>query len=159
MKSNIAFSEETSQRWKKAIEEFSLDNEKEAKKHLIVFEGFECLESNVNIEGIKFSSLCEHHLFPFFGEIEISLKYNKGASYLGLSKFSRIVRTFCKTITCQEKLVYDLGTFFWENLSLEYLNISMEALHTCQTTRGVEERDAKMKTSFSKYKECKNEKE
>ncbi len=95
-------------------------------------EGFHDL---INISRISFSSLCEHHMLPFFGHIDIA--YVPRDSILGLSKFARIVDVFSKRLQVQERLTHEIASFLAEKLHPELLMVRIVAAHTCMTVRGV----------------------
>lgn len=89
----------------------------------------------INISRISFSSLCEHHMLPFFGYIDIA--YVPSDKILGLSKFARIVDVFSKRLQVQERLTQEIASYLAEKLHPELLMVRIVAVHTCMTVRGV----------------------
>ncbi len=62
----------------------------------------DCSSSQV-IEGpIHFFSLCEHHVFPFYGEAYIG--YVADEKIIGISKLTRLVRLFARRFAVQERI-------------------------------------------------------
>jgi GTP cyclohydrolase IA len=89
----------------------------------------------VKIEGIEFSSICCHHLAPFFGTVDII--YHPRGSIVGLSKFARAVEWFSLRAQTQEKLTPDLAEFIYQSVDTSYVSVTVTAKHTCMSCRGV----------------------
>ena len=104
--------------------------------------------------GIEFSSLCEHHLMPFFGKIDVGyLPKNK---ICGLSKIARTVKAFSRRLQLQERLTLQIANEINKGLDPIGEFVKITAFHTCQGCRGVEKR-AEMVTlkTIGKWKEIK----
>ena len=85
---------------------------------------------------VPFSSVCEHHWLPFFGEAKITYKPRK--KVLGLSKFARIVKFVAKKPQLQERLTKEIADLVFKYTEPEYVKVEVEAEHTCVRCRGVE---------------------
>ena len=110
----------------------------------------------VLIKDIEFTSICEHHLLPFNGEINIG--YIPKNKVLGLSKFSRITNCFAKRLQLQEKLVREIANSLIKNLEITDLFIIAKAKHCCISCRGVNQKNSSAITfyasgKFKNYKE------
>ena len=110
----------------------------------------------VLIKNIEFTSICEHHLLPFSGSINIG--YIPENKVLGLSKFSRIVDCFARRLQLQEKLVNEIGNSLINNLEIKDLFIMAQAVHSCVSCRGVNQKNSStitffMSGKFKNYKE------
>ena len=92
-------------------------------------------KNTIIIKNIKLSSLCKHHIMPFFGTILIKYKPNK--HILGLSKFNVIVDYFSKKLQTQEQLTNDISEFIFNYLKPFGVFVSTEMKHTCILNRGV----------------------
>ncbi|MEN3044666.1 MAG: GTP cyclohydrolase I FolE [Candidatus Hydrothermales bacterium] len=97
------------------------------------------------VKDIDFSSLCEHHLIPFFGKINIGFIPDK--KIIGLSKIPRIVEIFSKKLQVQERLTEEIASFLYQKIEPKGLGITVEAIHLCTVIRGVKNRSAKLFTS------------
>lgn len=85
---------------------------------------------------VPFSSVCEHHWLPFFGEVKIT--YKPRNKVLGLSKFARIVKFVAKKPQLQERLTKEIADLVFKYTLPEYVKVEVEAEHTCVRCRGVE---------------------
>ena len=63
-------------------------------------------QSRLFVEGIRFTSTCEHHLMPYSGEV--SIRYSPSDGVIGLSKLPRIVQLLSHRLTIQETLTQDI---------------------------------------------------
>lgn len=88
------------------------------------------------VSKISFSSLCEHHLLPFSGFVDIG--YIPTDKILGLSKFARIVDSFSKRLQVQERLTHEIAGFLNKHLDPTLLIVRIKASHSCMTIRGVQ---------------------
>lgn len=84
---------------------------------------------------IAFSSVCEHHLMPFFGKVHIA--YVPSGKVAGLSKLARTVDVYARRLQLQERMNAQIADAIFENLSPEGVAVVVEAEHTCMTARGV----------------------
>lgn len=84
---------------------------------------------------IRFYSLCEHHLLPFFGTAHIG--YLPAKRMVGLSKLARIVQYFSMTMTTQEYLTDSIMRFVVDQLEPVGAGVILQAEHLCMSMRGV----------------------
>lgn len=117
----------------------------ELDKKMTLFEA-EGIQSPVEMSGIKFSSVCEHHWMPFFGTVKVT--YMPKDTIIGLSKIPRVVKYFSKRPQLQERLTKDIGEYLAKVLDPKYLFVEVEALHTCVMCRGAES-ECNTKTYFN----------
>lgn len=137
---------ETPARFEKQLRECTSGYGKNPDDYVKLFdnEGFHDL---IHVSKISFSSLCEHHMLPFFGYIDIA--YVPGDMILGLSKFARIVDVFSKRLQVQERLTQELASYLAKKLQPNLLMVRIVATHTCMTVRGVS-RPESLTETFSK---------
>lgn len=107
-----------------------------------------------NVEGSKipitmtmpFTSWCEHHLLPFFGEIRVT--YTPSDKIIGLSKIPRIVEYFSQRPQLQERLGKDIAEYLQNITGSDCVRVDIyNTTHTCVACRGIKT-NADTKTSY-----------
>jgi GTP cyclohydrolase IA len=99
----------------------------------------------VVVRDIEFYSLCEHHLLPFFGRVNVG--YLPRGTVIGLSKIPRVVEMYAKRLQLQERMTTEIATFLMERLDPKGVGCVVEASHLCTMMRGVRKEQARMVTS------------
>ena len=94
---------------------------------------------------IRFESMCEHHLLPFFGRAHVA--YLPNGKIVGLSKIARVVEALARRPQVQERMTEDLADLFMEELEPRGVGVILEASHSCMTIRGVRKPDSICVTS------------
>ena len=105
----------------------------------------ETYDEIVVLKHIHFSSLCEHHLLPFYGTCSVA--YLPQGRIVGLSKIPRIVDAFARRLQIQERLTRQIAECLNEHLQPRGVAVLIEAFHLCMAIRGVEKQDARTTTS------------
>ena len=95
-------------------------------------------------KDIAFSSMCEHHLMPFFGKIAIA--YIPDKKVVGLSKLARCVEVYSHRLQLQERLTSQIAEAVMRYLAPKGVFVWCEAEHTCMTCRGVKKYGSKTVT-------------
>ncbi|KAM3455670.1 hypothetical protein NHJ6243_008465 [Beauveria neobassiana] len=90
----------------------------------------------VVVKDISFSSLCEHHLLPFFGKAHIG--YIPNGRVVGLSKPARVVNVFAKRLQLQERLTKQVAQCLFDVVQPRGVAVAIESTHMCMAMRGVE---------------------
>lgn len=98
----------------------------------------------VILRGITFSSICEHHLLPFVGSVDIGYLPGK---VVGLSKLARLVDCFALRLQIQERLTRQIADAINEHLSARGVAVVVKSKHSCMACRGVKKPEAEMITS------------
>ena len=99
----------------------------------------------VIVKDIEFSSMCEHHLLPFFGRVHVA--YIPSGRVIGLSKIPRVVDMFAHRLQMQERMTRQIADFLEEALTPQGVAVVVEGLHLCTMIRGVKKTDSRMVTS------------
>jgi len=86
-------------------------------------------------KDIDFFSLCEHHILPFYGKVNIG--YIPSKSVVGLSKLVRLVDCFSKRLQLQERMTKQIADAINENLRPRGVVVVVQARHLCMEMRGV----------------------
>ena len=135
--------QDTPARVARMYEEILSGYNEDAKHHLS--KTFTVKTSDIVIEkNIQFSSMCEHHLMPFFGNIHIA--YIPNGKVVGLSKLARCVETYARRLQLQEQLTNQICEAIYTNLNAKGVMVVCEAEHTCMTCRGVRKMGSKTVT-------------
>jgi GTP cyclohydrolase I len=98
----------------------------------------------VVVRRIHFSSMCVHHLLPFFGMAHIAYLPEKRLA--GLSKVSRVIEAHARRLQTQEHLTAGIVGTFDRILKPRGVLAVLEAEHTCMTLRGVRQEQSLMVT-------------
>jgi len=105
----------------------------------------ETSDQMVVVRGIRFSSLCEHHLLPFTGTAAVG--YVPDGRVIGLSKIPRLVEVYAKRPQVQERMTNQIAHTLMESLTPKGVGVVVKAHHSCMGCRGVRQPDAEMITS------------
>ena len=94
-------------------------------------------------KNIQFYSMCEHHMLPFFGTIQIA--YVPNGRVFGISKLVRVVEKFSKRLQIQERITKNIADELYSQ-GVKGVAVVADAEHLCMKMRGVKN-DAKVTTS------------
>jgi len=89
----------------------------------------------VLVRDIRFESMCEHHLLPFFGKAHIA--YLPKGRIVGLSKLPRALEILSRRPQVQERMTEDLADLLMSELDAKGVGVVLEASHTCMAIRGI----------------------
>ena len=106
-------------------------------------------QCTVTVKDIEFYSLCEHHLLPFFGTVDVA--YIPNGKVIGLSKIPRIVNMYARRLQVQERLTHQIADTIEEVLAPKGIYIRITAHHLCMMMRGVEKNNSTTKNIFIRF--------
>ena len=138
---------ETPRRVVKAIEEMTEGYHQNPDAYCKVFHE-EHSDEMVVLQGITFTSMCEHHLLPFWGTASIGY-IPDGGRIIGLSKLARILHTYARRLQNQERLTHQVVDFLHSHEELSPLGAGavIRSHHTCMSCRGLRQQGSEMVTS------------
>jgi GTP cyclohydrolase I len=113
---------------------------------LTIYYEEEQYEEIVLARGIPFYSLCEHHLLPFFGKVNIAYIPHK-KRLLGISKLARLVDMYAKRLQLQERITKYIADSVMKAARPLGVLVEIEAEHLCISMRGVKKTNSKIVTS------------
>jgi len=136
----------TPTRWVKAIREMTSGYSLVPTEILSVsFEDY--YDEMVVLRGIRFSSLCEHHLLPFIGQATVGY-LPSGGKVVGLSKLARLVECHARRLQIQERMTRDIASdLMADPLNAAGAGVIVRAEHSCMACRGIRKEGAEMVTS------------
>lgn len=139
--------EETPARVARAYAELTAGARESAGEHLsrVFAQGHEGDEV-VMLKGIRFVSLCEHHMLPFTGVAHVAYLPSHGR-VAGLSKLARTVDVFARRLQMQERLTGQIADAMQEHLEPRGVAVIVEAEHSCLRLRGARKEEASMVTT------------
>lgn len=100
----------------------------------------------VLVRGIRFTSLCEHHLLPVDGSACVAY-IPAGRRVVGLSKIPRLVDAFARRPHLQERMTAQIADALMAALKPIGAAAIVRGEHACMSCRGVRQWDADMVTS------------
>jgi len=99
----------------------------------------------VLVRGLRFYSMCEHHMLPFFGQVHVA--YIPDGKIIGLSKIPRLVEMYARRLQVQERLTQQVASTLQEIIHPRGVAVIVEGAHLCAMMRGVKKDEARMVTS------------
>jgi GTP cyclohydrolase I len=99
------------------------------------------------LRRVPFVSLCEHHLMPFTGHASVGYIPEPGAGVVGVSKLARVVDAYARRLQIQERLTAQIADCLQHGLKTAGVAVTIAAVHSCMTLRGVLKPGASLVTS------------
>tara|TARA_B100000287_G_scaffold218650_1_gene206199 strand:+ start:1118 stop:1687 length:570 start_codon:yes stop_codon:yes gene_type:complete len=109
------------------------NNEKNIEEIFTIIDSEEHFEP-MYLKGISFLSICEHHLVPFFGNVDIAIMPD--GKIAGLSKYSDLVEYYSNAFEIQERLTKKIGEKIDETLSPQGVFVRIRGKHICSQVDG-----------------------
>src|SRR5437867_13068565 len=89
---------------------------------------------SVIAKDIQFYSMCEHHMLPFFGKIQVA--YVPSGKVFGVSKLVRLVEKYSRRLQIQERLTKQIADEL-VRMGVKGALVIAEGEHLCMKMRGV----------------------
>ncbi|MGF2383865.1 GTP cyclohydrolase I FolE [Lentilactobacillus otakiensis] len=100
----------------------------------------------IMIKSIPFYSMCEHHMMPFWGTVNVGY-LPKDGKIIGLSKIPRLVDFVSHKLSLQEKITDDVLSQMDKILSPQGVAVVVDARHMCVEMRGVKKTGSVTRTT------------
>ena len=110
----------------------------------------------VVVRDIQFYSMCEHHILPFFGKIQLA--YSPNGRVFGISKLVRLVEKYSRRLQIQERMTKNIADELYSH-GVKGVAVITEAEHLCMKMRGVKNNASVSSAAFRGIYEKKEEKE
>ena len=110
----------------------------------------------VVVRDIQFYSMCEHHILPFFGKIQLA--YTPNGRVFGISKLVRLVEKYSKRLQIQERMTKNIADELYSH-GVKGVAVIAQAEHLCMKMRGVKNNATVSWAAFRGIYEKKEEKE
>ncbi len=101
----------------------------------------------VVVRDIRFNSLCEHHMLPFFGKAHVAYIPSTSGQITGLSKLARLVDVFARRLQVQERLTTQIADALVDELQASGALVVVDAEHLCMSMRGANQPGSRTLTS------------
>ena len=98
----------------------------------------------VVLRGIRFTSLCAHHLLPFRGEASVG--FLPRDAHVGLGGIARMVDSLARRLCLQEALTVEIADHLEQALDPEAVVVLVEAEHLCLSVRGARKTGHRFRT-------------
>lgn len=102
----------------------------------------------VAINNIPFKSVCEHHLMPFLGKIDI-VYHPKDGRVVGFSKMEELINILGHRPQLQERFTQEIAQTIEEGLNADGVMVKVEAEHFCMILQGEMQLGSKVTTFAS----------
>ena len=109
----------------------------------------------VVVRDIQFYSMCEHHMLPFFGKIQLA--YSPNGRIFGISKLVRLVEKYSRRLQIQERMTKNIADELYSH-GVKGVAVITEAEHLCMKMRGVKNDASVSSAAFRGIYERKEEK-
>jgi len=104
----------------------------------------------IKIDDIKFYTLCEHHMLPFFGTV--SIRYVPDKKIIGLSKPKRLIYHLSHRFQIQERFTEEILDELWKIIKPVALSVKVTARHLCAEMREARAEGELVTTVTKKFK-------
>ncbi len=98
--------------------------------------GFDAPDDDLVVaRSLRFYSMCEHHLLPFFGVVHVG--YVPAGRIVGIGRLARTVEILARRPQVQERLTAQIADAVVSGVAPAGVGVIVEAEHLCLAMRGV----------------------
>lgn len=101
----------------------------------------------VIVRDIPFYSMCEHHLLPFYGTVDVGYLPDTSGRVVGISKLARVVEIIARRPQIQERITTDIADTIMAGLEPSGVAVVVQGEHLCMVMRGVKKPGSNIVTS------------
>jgi GTP cyclohydrolase I len=101
----------------------------------------------ITLDHIEFTSMCEHHMMIFAGQVHVGYIPAPRKGVVGISKIARLVDCYAKRLQVQERMTQQIAGAIQDHLEPLGVAVVIEARHYCVCARGVGKQSSIMRTS------------
>lgn len=101
----------------------------------------------VIVRDIPFYSMCEHHLLPFYGTVDVGYIPDVTGRIVGISKLARVVEIIARRPQVQERMTTEIADAIMDGLRPSGVAVVIQAEHLCMIMRGVKKPGSNIITS------------
>jgi GTP cyclohydrolase IA len=99
----------------------------------------------VIVSGLRFHSMCPHHLMPFRGVAHVA--YIPAGKLAGFGRLADVVECFTKRLTLQERATHQIAEAIWRGLDARGAGCVMEAEQWCLALPGERHNSSRVVTA------------
>lgn len=138
----------TPERFVRALAEMTAGRHRDPHRYLdITFPAEPTDPGMIVVPGVRFVSLCQHHILPWVGTATVAYIPAPGARIVGLSKIARLVKELAAQPQIQERLGQQIIHALDTKLTTLGAACLIRASHSCMNLRGAHAQGAHMVTS------------
>jgi GTP cyclohydrolase I len=138
----------TPERFVRAMAEMTAGRHRDPRRYLdVTFPAEPTDPGMIVVPGIRFVSLCQHHLLPWVGTAAVAYIPAPGARIVGLSKLARMTKEFAARPQVQERLGQQIVHAIDTKLSVIGAACVIRGSHSCMSLRGARAQGAYMVTT------------
>lgn len=130
--------QDTPRRFLKALKELTAGNHADPCAILGRTFSAEGYDEIICVRDVPFVSLCEHHVLPFTGTVDVAYIPGDTNEIVGLSKIPRAIHAITRRLQVQERATRQIADALVKTLEPVGVAVVMRGHHSCMALRGVQ---------------------